>query len=225
MMSGLAELAAVMMIGAERRIDTTSVNVSNINTPGYRSRRIFAELVDPATALPVSQEVVARSVRSAPFVETGGALDFATDAGSLLALRSAEGFTFTRSGQFQRMSDGRLLDGQGRALVGSDGSDLMVSTSTPEILPDGVVLAGGEPQGKIGLFDADKSAPGSEEPAEFASGGVVWQGRLTASDVELGDEMLELNRSSRIAETGAKLFQIRDDLLAKAASQMGSMGR
>ena len=45
------------------------------------------------------------------------------------------------------------------------------------------------------------------------------------SEVELSDEMIELNKATRMAETGAKLFQLQDDLLAKTASQLGSIGK
>lgn len=224
-MPGLGELAAVMMTGAERRIETTAANVSNINTPGYRSRRIFAELIDARSAIPVSREVIARAFRNAPFLETGSALDLATDPGSVLALRSGDSISFSRSAQLRRAQDGRLLDAQGRALLSADGGELVLSSGSPEILPDGLVLVGGQPEGRIGLFDVEAATAAGDLAADASANGTVWQSRLVASDVELGDEMLELNKASRMAETGARLFQIYDDLLARTASQMGSIGR
>lgn len=224
-MPGLAELAAVMMTGAERRIEVTAANVSNLNTPGYRTRRIFIELIDSRSAKPVSREVLARSFRNAALLETSNALDLATDANSVLALRSGDSTFFARSAQLHRAPDGRLLDTQGRALLSADGGDLVVSSGLPEILPDGLVLIGGQPEGRVGLFDGQTANSIGDLGASASTGGSVWQRRLVASDVELGDEMLELNKASRMAETGARLLQLQDDLLARTANQMGSIGR
>lgn len=219
-MPGLAEIAATMMIGAEQRIDIAAGNVSNLNTPGYRARRIFAETLETRAGLPVSRTMLARPKQDLAMTKTGAPFDFATDAGSLLALRAPDGLVFSRSAQLQRDGEGRLIDGQGRVLQGADGADLVVSQGTAKVLGDGTVLVDGQPEGRIGLFDPASVDAGRPETAEA---GQVHQGTVVGSDVELGDEMLELNKSSRMAETGAKLFQLYDDLLARTASQLGSI--
>lgn len=221
-MPGLAEIAATMMIGAERRIDVAAANVSNLNTPGYRARKIFAETLDSRSGLPISREVLARPNSNLTLKETGSPLDFATDAGTMLALRSPQGLTFSRSAQLQRDSEGRLVDGQGRALQATDGGDLVITSGSPAVMGDGTVLVDGQPQGRIGLFDPASVATGRPVPFERGS---IRQGLVVGSDVELGDEMMELNKASRMAETGAKLFQLYDDLLSKTASQLGSISK
>lgn len=219
---GLGQIAAAMMIGAEQRIDVTATNVSNISTPGYRARRIFAETLDARSGLPVLHEVFARPSENVSFKETGSPFDFATDAGSVLALSSPQGVIFTRSAQLHRDGDGRLIDQQGRALQGSDGGDLVVTSGKAVVSADGTVLVDGQPQGQLGLFDAASAQAGR---AELIATGSVKQGMVVGSDVELGDEMLELNKASRFAETGARLFQINDDLLGKTASLLGSISK
>lgn len=221
-MPGLAEIAATMMIGAERRIDVAAANVSNLNTPGYRARKIFAETLDSRAGLPISREVLARPSSNLALKETGSPLDFATDAGSMLALRSPQGLTFSRSAQLQRDGEGRLVDSQGRALQASDGADLVITSGSPVVMGDGTVVVDGQPQGRIGLFNPASVAAGKPEVLE---GGSIRQGMVVGSDVELGDEMMELNKASRMAETGAKLFQLYDDLLSKTASQLGSISK
>lgn len=221
-MPGLAEIAATMMLGAERRIDVSAANVSNMSTPGYRAHRIFSETLDSRSAMPVSREVTVRPSASLAMTQTDAPLDFATDASSVLALRGPHGLIFSRSAQLQRDGEGKLVDSQGRALQSVDGGDLVISPGVPKVLGDGTVVVEGQPQGRIGLFDP--ATLGAGEP-ELASAGSVKQGMVVGSDVELGDEMLELNKASRMAETGAKLFQLYDDLLAKTASQLGSIAR
>ena len=149
-------------------------------------------------------------------------IKWTSDAGTMLALRSPQGLTFSRSAQLQRDSEGRLVDGQGRALQATDGGDLVITSGSPAVMGDGTVLVDGQPQGRIGLFDPASVAAGRPEPFERGS---IRQGLVVGSDVELGDEMMELNKASRMAETGAKLFQLYDDLLSKTAGQLGSISK
>ena len=214
-----------MITSAERRIDVAAVNVSNIGTPGYRTRRVFADLVGVQSGLPVNREIVVASDNTPSLIQTGNPLDFATDAGSVLALRSPTGILFSRAAQLQRSADGRLIDGEGRALQSVEGADLIVSSGTPTVTDDGVVLVGGQPEGRIGLFDASLAGASAVQAPDVRSGASIKQGMVVGSNVELSDEMLELNKASRMAETGARVFQIYDDLLAKAASQIGSISR
>ncbi|MBX9645237.1 MAG: flagellar basal body protein [Novosphingobium sp.] len=214
-----------MIIGAERRIEVTAANVSNMNTPGYKARRIFSETVYLRSGLPNLREVQVNPAAGLAMTNTGAPFDLSTDAGAALALRSSKGLEFVRTAQLHRDADGRLVDMRGRALQGSDLADLVVSDGAAQIMPDGTVLVAGQPEARVGLFDeAASNLAGSPEPLA-ANRGVVRQGMVLGSGVELGDEMLELNKASRMAETGAKLFQLGDDLLARAASQLGSIGK
>ncbi len=224
-MAGLAEIASVMIVGAERRIEVAAGNVSNIETPGYRTRRVFADLLDPSTQLPITREAIAGFDRQTSMIQTGNPIDFASSAGTLMALRGEAGVTYTRSVQLQRSDDGRLIDPAGRTLLSVDGAEMIVSSSDLTVLSDGVVLVDGRPQAKIGLFEARNDGGLGGMEAQPTSGGSLNQGMVIASDVELSDEMIELNHASRMAETGAKLFQLYDDLIAKTASQVGTTGR
>jgi flagellar basal body rod protein FlgG len=214
-----------MITGAERRIEVAAANVSNMNTPGYKTRRIFAETVDSRSGLPNLREVQVNPAAGLAMTNTGAPFDLSTDAGAAMALRSNNGLEYVRTAQLHRDAEGRLVDMRGRALQGSDGTDLVVSDSTAKILPDGTVLVAGQPEARIGLFDeAASNLAGSPEPLAVQDG-VVRQGMVLGSGVELGDEMLELSKATRMAETGAKLFQLSDDLLARTASQLGSIGK
>lgn len=224
-MPGIAEIASIMITSAERRIDVAAVNVSNLSTPGYRTRRVFADLVGSAAGLPIIREIAVASDSSPTMTQTGNPLDFATDAGSVLALRSPSGIQFSRAAQLQRTADGHLVDSEGRALQSGEGGDLIVSSGTPTVTDEGVVLVGGQPEGRIGLFDVSLAGASVVQVPDARSEGTIKQGMVVGSDVELSDEMLELNKASRMAETGARVFQIYDDLLAKTASQSGQMAR
>jgi len=236
-LAGLAELAAVMMGAAQRRVDVTAENVTNMSTPSYRSRRVFSQIFDLRQSLPT--DVVALVAEGNPALKaTGNALDIATDAGTTLMLRSPSGYVRTRSAQLHQDADGMLVDGQGRVLQAEGGGDLNVGQGAPQILKDGTVLIAGQPVGKIGLFGADEAFGGAAKAgrvvrqgvgharaAGSAEGGMLHTGMLVAADVDLGAEMVELTKASRQAETGARIFSVYDDLIGAAASKLGELGK
>lgn len=232
-MPGLAELAAVMMQGAERRIDVTAANISNVATPGYRGQRVFSQVMDSRSGLPQTLQAFVPVGQAGALKATGNALDLATDANAVLLLRAGEQFVQTRSVQLKRDVDGRLIDRQGGVLQAAGGGDVVVGGGEPQILHDGTVLINGQAEARIGMFVAadDRLVPPQGRSASLGSlaqpseTGVLRQGMVVPANVDAGTEMIELNKASRMAETGAKVFQLYDDLIGKAASQLGNMGK
>lgn len=105
---------------------------------------------------------------------------------------------------------------------------MVVSASNPQILRDGILLVDGQPEGRVGLFAVEPSElignmlPDARAlvPAEDA---VLHQGMITTSDVDLSSEMVGLTKASRMAETGARMFKMYDELLSSAASRLGNL--
>jgi flagellar basal-body rod protein FlgG len=212
-----------MMDGAQRRLDVSANNVGNISTPGFRASRVFSRIVDARDARP-EDSIVPAAAGATPLKATANPLDLATDPGSVLIFRAGGQHYATRSAQLRRDGEGRLVDGRGGALQAAGGGDLAIGPGTPTILADGTVTVDGQPQARIGLYlDAGSAGPGPDLP-EAATGGVVHQGMIAPADVDLAAEMVELTRAGRLAETGARIFQVYDDLLGKAASKLGETG-
>lgn len=230
-MPGVGELAAVMMQNAERRIDVTAANISNMTTPGYRSQRVFSQVLDLRGGLPLSIQAATRQVQGGTLKVTGNPLDLAAAGEGVLVLRGGQQFFQTRSAQLQRAADGRLIDAQGRALQSSGGGDVVIGPGTPQILQDGTVLINGQAEAKIGQFapTLDQGFGPATDMTAFSelppgsSAGMLRQGMIVPADVDAATEMIELNKASRMAETGAKVFQLYDDLLGKMGSQLGDV--
>ena len=221
-----------MMIGAREQIDTIAGNVSNVNTPGYRSRRVFQRLLSDRAAIPQQPVAFADpSGASASLKATGNPLDLALAGEGWMLVRAGDRLFPVRSGQFRRDSEGRLADGAGRILQASGGGDLAISGSTPEIHPDGTILVNGQPEARLGVFDASvlssaaAGMPADNPPGELAEDFSVRQGMVMPSDVDLAAEMVALNRAMRLAESGAKVFQTYDELLGRAITKLGDTGR
>jgi flagellar basal-body rod protein FlgG len=225
-MPGIAELATAMMSTAQRRMVVTATNLSNVSTPSFRSRRVFSHIVDLRTSIPVDTVSLARNSASRALKFTGNPFDIAA-GDAVLLLRAGDDYVPVNSVQLRRDAEGRLADGWGRLLQAVGGGDIVVGAGTPSILADGTVLADGQAVGRIGLFAAQDAAgtafSGLPEAAEGS--GVVHQGYLVPADVDPAAEMVELTRAGRLAETGARVFQIYDDLLGRAAAKLGDLGR
>lgn len=230
-MPGLAEIATIMLTGAQHRIDATARNISNMNTPGFRSERVFSVLLDQVEGLPVDRSGVLRDSNSAPLMQTGNPLDIAASGGTVLLMRGANGYYVTRTAAMRRDAEGRLVDGRGGVLQSVGGGDVTIDPGAVQILADGTVLVDGAAQGRIGLLDAPPAgtAASAHSPTTLvaasnlgpASG--LHQGALVPSNVDLGQEMVELTKAGKQAEAAARLFQIYDDLLGRAATKFGEM--
>lgn len=220
-MGGLAEIAAVTMANGQKRIDVTAGNIGNLNSPGFRSQKVFQRILDGTTAIPHMTAAKSPGDGAPALKQTGNPLDMAVTGRATLLLRDGERLVAANSIQASRTVEGRLVDGLGRALQAAGGGDLIVGSGEMTILRDGAVLVSGLPETRVGLF-APASVDTVPEPAE---GGVLYQGMLVPSDVDLADEMVALTQAGRTVETGAKIFAIYDDLLSKVASQLGNAGQ
>lgn len=225
-MGGIAELATTMMVAASRRITITANNLGNLSTPSYKARRVFSHIMELRDAVPVDSIATVRQSQVRSLKLTGNTLDVAAEGNGIFLFRVGDSFRSSNSAQLHRDGDGRLVDSSGAALQATGGGDLVIGSGTPTILRDGTILIDGQAIGRIGVFvraggdeDAILSLPESNDEA------VVHQGYLFPSDVDSAAEMVELAKASRLAETGAHVFQIYDDLTGRVSSKLGELGR
>lgn len=228
-MAGVAEIAANMLASAQQRLDVVAGNVSNLSSPGFRSRRVFQQVLDVRQALPTVLDASPAVVEASALKSTGNPFDIAVTGVGAMLMRSGDRFMPVVSAQLHRDGDGRLVDAGGRALQAAGGGDIVLSGDNVSILKDGTMLIGGQAEARIGLFEVDPAADGIARnagrlPAEV-EGASVHQGAVVPPNVDLGVEMVEMTRASRIAETAARIFQIHDDLIGRVASKMAEAGR
>lgn len=232
-MSDFVDIAARVMSASEKRLEHVATNVSNASTPGFKRQGAF-QISPPATnAIDAVAGLRLRTDFSAGGLKaTGNVFDLAIDGEGFFSVQGEGENLLTRSGQFQRTPEGRLVTLQGLALQDSGGGDLIVASASPEILADGTVLEDGLPTGRVALVGVDDISaliiraggmfalpPGTEAiPDTQAS---VRQGMLEGSNVAMPAEMLEMMEAVRQAETGARLVQLYDTLMGRAISTFG----
>lgn len=137
--------AATGMIAQQTQIDTTSNNIANVNTIGYKKQRAeFADLMyqsmqyagtstSATTLSPTGIEVglgvrptaIAKQFTQGNFKETGNDLDMAITGKGFFQIQLPDGTTaYTRNGSFK-------LDSAG-SIVNSDGYKLLPEITVPE---------------------------------------------------------------------------------------------
>lgn len=232
-MGALIEVAAVIIGRATQRIESSAHNVANASTAGYKRRVPFEAALGTAG---LDRDVrpnpaLAYDFAQGKLVGTSNPHDLAVLGEGFFVTREGDRIVYTRHGQFQRAADGRLVTAAGRVLQNDSGRDLVVEAGDFVVDPQGVVLVAGEPVDRIALAafeDLGQLAPTEGEgflapdgAAQPTSHALIRQGAFEASNVSSGDEMVAMMEALRRAETGQRLVQVYDDLMARAITQFG----
>ena len=130
--------AATGMIAQQTQIDTTSNNISNVNTIGYKKQRAeFADLmyqtmtyagtstsgtsISPTgieVGLGVRPTAIAKQFTQGNFKETGNSLDMAITGNGFFQIQLPDGTTgYTRNGSFKLDADGNIVNSDGYQLI------------------------------------------------------------------------------------------------------------
>jgi flagellar basal-body rod protein FlgG len=233
MLEGLYS-AAAGMAAQQQRMDTLANDVANVNTTGYKHTRVaFRDLLYArdrtgvvssgagAAATPIGRGFAQGSLR-----ETGNPLDVAIQGDGFLQVRRADGTTaLTRDGALRLDPRGRLSTQRGELVQPAVTVPAGTSDADVAIASDGTVSAAGRAVGRIQLVtvrapQALQSAgdnlfvptAGSGAPQAMRNG-VVAQGSLEASNVDLADAMTEMMDSQRSFQMASKAVQMQDQIL------------
>jgi len=144
-------------------------------------------------------------------------------------VKSADVTYYTRDGQFDRDSDGRLVTGDGMVLQSSAG-DVTVSGANLTVSQDGTILDQGEPVARLTIADfgdAKSLQPAggnvftaATSPQDVASP-TIRQGMLETSNVSQADEMISIMGALRGAQSGQQMMQVYDELMDRATAAFG----
>ena len=180
-----------------------------------------------------TQETVT-SFFQGPLEVTDRPLDFALVGNGFFQVQGEEGTLFTRNGRFYITNDGTLTTTEGYEVLGEGGAitldtdklETLVVKPGGEIFVDGAQVAALD----IAVFGEDallekfgynyftsEAQPGGEEEDFEVLGGV-----LEGSNVSLAREMTSLMLVRRAYKAAQKMMITYDQLLDKAASELGS---
>jgi len=229
------------------RLARVGGNLANATTPGYK-REVgaqagivgglsFAELVETQSAAAAASEtgglggVALRDMRVGTFKPTGQPLDLALTGRGFFEVATPAGPAYTRHGQFQLDARGRVVDAQGRALMGIGGE--IVLTGTPTIDASGNVSENGRVIAKLRVVDFEASERLERIDGGYAGGRQalpvdeaavqVRQGQLENANVDSAREMVDLIRTMRHFESMQRVVQSYDDMLGTGIRKLGDV--
>jgi flagellar basal-body rod protein FlgF len=235
MEDGLLGIGAAMLSRSQSRLETTTANVANMTTPGFKKQRVTQTFAGTLSEL-AATTILTTDFSQGVLKTTDGRLDLALSGPGFFQVRDGQGdLFFTRSGQFIRSTQGRVIDGRGMTLQGSDSNDLVIGPGDVQIAENGTVTQNGRPIGRVGVFlPANGARLGAYAGSLFRSAGfgmeevanpMVRQGKLEGSNVDMSTEMTEIMSAMRQAEMGSRIVQTFDALTGQAISTFGRSGR
>lgn len=212
-MTGLVDSATAVMRMAQARLDVAAHNIANVATPGYKRRIGFADTVAARGDVALATRI---DGAQASLTETGNPFDLAISGDGYFRVRDGERTLYTRQGQFRRDVDGLLVTPQGYVLQQAGGGDLVLDGMKIDLARIAVERC----DDPAGLTAVGESFFAGQAMVE-RYGAEVRSGMLEASNVTLGDEMTQTMVAMRQAESGARLIQLYDELMGRAAATFG----
>jgi flagellar basal-body rod protein FlgG len=217
-------------------METISQNLANADTIGYKKDQItFQDYLIPQDAFSYAPDGRAMSYVSAfrtdlsagNLVKTGNLFDIAIEGKGFIAL---EGNRYTRKGDLKKDSKGYLTTQNNIKVLGEKGP-IQLPDGTLQINESGDVFVNEEKVDSLRIVDIKKSenlirAGGDifflkDKPSKTK--GVVKQGHLEKSNVEIVKEMVRMIEMFREFESFQKAIQFFDDAQAKATNEIAKI--
>ena len=234
------------MIAETTRTDTIANNLANVGTAGYKKdTAVTSEFGDmllnrindgPQSTIgrigvgtAVAEIGVSHAVGA--FRQTGNNLDLAIAGKGFFVIDTPGGERYTRNGTFMLNQQGELMTQEGMPVAG-EGGVIRIPADTKEInsTGEGRIYADNTEVGRLRLVGVDderllrkegNSLFRSEGADIGAFSGRVEQGCLEMSNSNVINEMVNLISAYRAYEVNAKLVQAHDQLMDKAANEVG----
>jgi flagellar basal-body rod protein FlgF len=225
--NGMSSAAAALRYW-ERRQEVTANNLANVETSGFKAKRVFARMIDDA--LPVADTV--SDMRVGTLRPTGNPLDLALDGPGFLVVDTAAGERHTRGGAFRLDPQGQIVDANGNALLGEEGPIVVPGGTAVEIGRDGIVRADGtqidrlrmerQPDGpQLVNEGANLFVPGGARDPLAPESRSVRQGFLEDSNVGTIDSMVDMISIQRAYQSVQKTMVVLDEIRRTISNDLG----
>lgn len=255
MIRGLYTSSAGMQV-EQLRQEAIANNLANLNTAGFKKDMAMIEaranvgikrINNPSAQGPLAAGrnvgigdlgtgvLVDRFVKDftqGSLQQTDNPFDFALHGEGFFTLEGEGGERlYTRAGNFTRDPEGRLVDNDGRAVLGFNGP-IVIPNGKLSVSTEGVVHVDGQAIDQMAVVrfenpDAQLSKLGdtlfrNETDAEpLESRALVYQGSIEGANVNSVREMVEMIACLRQYEANQKAVHSQDETLQKAVNEVG----
>jgi flagellar basal-body rod protein FlgF len=235
-------LAASRLVAQQRAMDITANNIANASTPGYRAERVqFSDWIDPqpqpsktpggGTVTYTQDRATWREAQPGTITHTGNTFDLALTNDGYFTVDTKAGPRLTRDGRFGLMPDGTLSNGNGSAVLDTNGKPIRISPADTQITiaGDGAISSENGPLGKVGVVKpSDPMQMRAEGSTNFISGsattpvtspGIV-QGGVEQSNVQPVMEITRMMNDVREFQFVTQLVQAEGDRQQNAIDKL-----
>ena len=236
---GLTRQTALM-----RKLDVIANNLANLNTAGYKGQNLtFEEYLMPvakASEFPRRDETLSyvhdyesfHDFSAGSITLSGNPLDVAIEDEGWFVIETAEGERYTRSGNFQMDTEGRIVTTDGRPVLGDGGPITLDPTDTAiTIAADGTISSENGVRGKLRIvrFDDEQTLRNQgdnlfagENPIDVETPRLS-QGAIEGSNVHGVIEMTRMIQVTRDYQSITNMMKEQSDLLTRAINSLGSL--
>lgn len=221
----------ILASGGERaldQLDTTTNNISNGSTPGFK-RTLLREMsqkipenpgqLGDLLVFPRFMDSLTINSQGA-LVKTDNPLDLAIEGEGFFTVETGIGRFYTRNGHLSMSSDGFLVTSFGGYVLDENGGRIRLNPSGKiDITKGGVIYQAGQQIGKIRVVNlqnlrhlGDSYYTGDEVPTNRFG---INQGYLESSNVEIVKEMVNMINSHRRFDIYMNLIKSLDMLEGK----------
>lgn len=226
-------IAYTAMTGAKHsmgQLATTSNNMANVHTPGFREQVAAFRAVPLEGEQADSRAFVVDSTPTAyfnpgPIEVTDNPLDFAIKGDGFFAVRRPDGSeVYTRAGRFFRDENGVLKLGRDITVVGEGGEITLPANAEIEVGQDGMIWArenGEQRLNQVAGFklvnpnvrdliraeDGFFELPPNQPPAQQDQSVRVTQGQYETSNVNSATAMVQMINQTRMFELNMRVIQ------------------
>jgi flagellar basal-body rod protein FlgF len=238
-MESTAYIALSRQMVLDRQMDVIAHNIANATTTGFKASALLLEPV-PVDAgehgehqrLAFVQDVgMVRDLDPGPVTTTGNPFDLAIEGAGYLAIQTAAGVRYARSGQLHVNDQGELATAAGDPVLDDGGASLAIPLDAGPIAiaAEGTVST---PTAVIGRLDLVTFANEqrlvpvgdglyrTDQPPLPATEARLVQGALEGSNVRPIIEMVQMMATLRAYQGTQRLIETDDDLQRRAIEHM-----
>jgi flagellar basal-body rod protein FlgG len=212
-----------------RRQEVQANNLANASSDGFKADRVLGHATNGSTWPVPVQDV---DLQQGAFRDTARPLDLALDGPGFFVVATDRGERLTRGGSFHLDAVGRLTDGSGNLVLGTEGP-LLVQGGNVEIHADGEIVVDGAHAGRLRMVEPEQ--PGQllkEGMGRFAPGGPlhaaaegthVRQGAVEDANLDPLLAMVDLVTIQRAFSANMDALKAMDGVLGSITNDVGKV--
>ena len=250
MIKGLYSAVSAMIMNANRQ-EILSHNISNMQTPGFKTILTSVEdfrdtpvVYSPGASLKESSldyigmlglgtknGIQTTDFSQGALLTTGNPLDLALQADGFFTIQTPDGTRYTRDGRFLRDAQSTLSTVEGFQVLDKAGKPIKLPDGDVSVGPDGTIYSGTTTVAQLGITifkDPEQElvrARGNlfTGPAQSTGTGAphVVQGALEGSNANPTSLMADMTEIVRSYEMAQKMVQNEDELTGKTIASLG----